>query len=152
MSSVHDTSTAKMSQSSAEMTIPFLFKKFSPFRNNLLQFRQLVATKTVIARQTNRHKPELRETPGVVYMNVRGLGSFLTVKEKPVTANPQHRRHDASVPRDVFGSEAESFPTPWLKPVWFPVLSMISGGVQRNRRMLGNLPRFGRSARVAGCV
>lgn len=124
MSSVHDTSTAKTSQSSAEITIPFLFRKFSPFRNNLLQLRQLVAAKAVIARQAHGLEPKLRVAAGMVYRNVRRLISLFAEEEEPVSANSQHRRHEDSVPRE--GSRAKDacgalFATPALgKPPAMP--------------------------------
>ena len=101
MSFVQETPTAKTSQSSAEITIPFLLKKFSPFRNNLLKLRQFMAAKAVIASQVHRPKPKLCVASGMLYMNVRRLVSFFAEEEKPVSANSQHRRHENSVPREV---------------------------------------------------
>ena len=113
MSFVQETPTAKTSQSSAEITIPFLFKKFPPFRNNLLKLRQLMTTKAVVAGQAHRTKPKLCVASGMLYVNVRRLVSFFAEEEKPVSTNSQHRRHEDSVPREVRSAkEVHAAPSP----------------------------------------
>jgi hypothetical protein len=73
--------------------MPLLQKELLILEDHLADFGQLVTPKAAIVGERDRLKPKLRITTGVSYMDMRRLASLKTVKEEPVTANPQKRRH-----------------------------------------------------------
>jgi hypothetical protein len=107
-SSEHDTSTAKASLLSTKVGIPLLHEEFPILLHELPKCRQFVASETAARRQGHWIEPELRITPSVCHMNVRGLAILQTVKEKPVAANSEQCWHRISLLLG-FPSEAARF-------------------------------------------
>jgi hypothetical protein len=61
-------------------------------------FRQLVIPEPSHVRQHNGLQPKLGVPPCVAHMDVRRLAALHAEEEKSITANPEYRRHSASLP------------------------------------------------------
>src|SRR5579863_4246408 len=134
-SSVHATSMAIASAFSTKVLMPLLQKELLILEDHWADFGQFVTPKAAIVREHYRLKPKLRITPGVSYMDMRRLSSFKTVKEESVTAKPQKRRHQASLPCNL------STWTKWRMAHTFRIMECMrwqaSGGIDAVGRPCG---------------
>jgi hypothetical protein len=77
----------------AEMGIPGLGESLAILDQERSQTIDLMRTKTMRLRKTNRLQPELRDAVTVFNIDVRRLGSLQAIKEEPEAGYPQYSRH-----------------------------------------------------------
>ena len=58
-----------------------------------MQFGQLGAAKPIVRRETDRPKPELRVTLGLLDVNVRRLVPLVTEEKESIAADPEYGWH-----------------------------------------------------------
>jgi hypothetical protein len=97
VSAVQTTSIARASALFGKVLIPFLHEKLFILDNQPSNLGNLVTSKTTHIRQSHGLKPELGIPTSMGHMNMSRFSSLHAEEEKPVSTDPQQRRHEASL-------------------------------------------------------
>lgn len=101
VSFVQDTSTAVISLLSTKVPMPLLQEGILFAENDSTNLSEFVTPEASIVGQCHRSKPKLRVPASVCHTNVWRLTPLHTEEKEPVTTNPEHYRHKASLPYTV---------------------------------------------------